>query len=87
MLSLPLEERSSGFHWSFSFLAAFSEYDDNNEPVVILLEEPDVGLHARAQADFLRFIAEHLAQRCQVIYATHSPFMTQPGKLGASAGC
>ena len=81
MLSLPFEERSSGFQWFFSFLSAFSEYEYNNEPVVILLDEPGVGLHARAQADFLRFIDERLAQRCQVIYTTHSPFMIQPGKL------
>lgn len=81
MLSLPFEERSSGFQWFFSFLSAFSEYEYSDEPVVILLDEPGVGLHARAQADFLRFIDERLAQRCQVIYTTHSPFMIQPGKL------
>ena len=81
MLSLPFEERSSGFQWFFSFLAAFSEYERNNDPVIILLDEPGVGLHARAQADFLRFIDERLAQRCQVIYTTHSPFMIQPGRL------
>ena len=81
MLSLPFEERSSGFQWFFSFLSAFSEYDYRDDPVVILLDEPGVGLHARAQADFLRFIDERLAQRCQVIYTTHSPFMIQPGKL------
>ena len=81
MLSLPFEERSTGFQWFFSFLSAFSEYERNDDPVVILLDEPGVGLHARAQADFLRFIDERLAQRCQVIYTTHSPFMIQPGKL------
>jgi predicted ATP-dependent endonuclease of OLD family len=45
------------------------------------LDEPAVGLHARAQADFLRFIEERLTKRSQVIYTTHSPFMVQPGKL------
>lgn len=81
MLSLPFEDRSSGFQWFFSFLAAFSEYERNDDPLIILLDEPGNGLHARAQADFLRFIDERLAQRCQVIYTTHSPFMIQPGKL------
>ena len=81
MLSLPFEERSSGFQWFFSFLSAFSEYEYGDEKVVILLDEPGVGLHARAQADFLRFIDERLAKSCQVIYTTHSPFMIQPGKL------
>ncbi len=37
--------------------------------------------HAKAQADFLRFIEERLTKRCQVIYTTHSPFMVQPSKL------
>jgi predicted ATP-dependent endonuclease of OLD family len=80
-LSLPFNEHSSGFQWFFSFLAAFSEYEHRDPPVVILLDEPAVGLHARAQADFLRFIEERLTKRCQVIYTTHSPFMVQPGKL------
>lgn len=80
-LSLPFNEHSTGFQWFFSFLAAFSEYERRKTPVVILLDEPALGLHARAQADFLRFIDERLAAKCQVIYTTHSPFMIQPSKL------
>lgn len=80
-LSLPFNEHSAGFQWFFSFLAAFSEYEHRDPPVVILLDEPAVGLHAKAQADFLRFIEERLTKRCQVIYTTHSPFMVQPGNL------
>ncbi|MCC6909251.1 MAG: AAA family ATPase [Phycisphaerales bacterium] len=80
-LSLPFDEHSAGFQWFFSFLAAFSEYEHRDPPVVILLDEPAVGLHAKAQADFLRFIEERLTKRCQVIYTTHSPFMVQPGNL------
>lgn len=80
-LSLPFTEHSAGFQWFFSFLAAFSEYEHHDPPVVILLDEPAVGLHARAQGDFLRFIEERLTKRCQVIYTTHSPFMVQPSKL------
>jgi predicted ATP-dependent endonuclease of OLD family len=80
MLSLPFGERSSGFQWFFSFLAAFSEYESSKDSIVILLDEPGVGLHARAQKDFLRFIDERLSKR-QVIYSTHSPFMVQPQKL------
>jgi predicted ATPase len=81
LLSLSFDERSTGFRWFFSFLAAFSEYENNDAPLVILLDEPGLGLHARAQADFLRFIDERLSMRCPVIYTTHSPFMVQPGKL------
>ena len=82
MLSLPFDERSSGFQWFFSFLTAFSRYDEyDDRPVIILLDEPALGLHAKAQRDFLRFIEERLSQRCQVIYTTHSPFMIQPDHL------
>ena len=81
MLSLPFDERSSGFRWFFSFLTAFSRYEYDDTPVVILLDEPALGLHAKAQKDFLRFIEERLSKRCQVIYTTHSPFMIQPDHL------
>jgi energy-coupling factor transporter ATP-binding protein EcfA2 len=81
LLSLGFEERSTGFRWFFSFLAAFSAYERGKSPVIILLDEPGLGLHARAQKDFLRFIDERLSKQCQVIYSTHSPFMVQPGRL------
>jgi predicted ATP-dependent endonuclease of OLD family len=80
-LSLPFNEHSTGFQWFFSFLAAFSEFEYSDDPVIILLDEPGLGLHGKAQADFIRFIEERLAKKCQVIYSTHSPFMVQPDKL------
>jgi len=73
--------RSTGFRWLFSFIAAFSAFEDLPEGVVVLLDEPALNLHARAQADFLRFINERLAARHQVVYTTHSPFMIEAGKL------
>ncbi|MDP9890517.1 AAA family ATPase [Pseudarthrobacter enclensis] len=68
--------RSSGYQWFFSFLAAFSEFEDRDD-VVILLDEPALTLHAKAQRDFLRFINKRLAPVGQVIYTTHSPFMVE----------
>lgn len=69
--------RSSGYQWFFSFLAAFSEFEDLDEDVIILLDEPALTLHAKAQRDFLRFINDRLAPVGQVIYTTHSPFMVE----------
>lgn len=69
--------RSSGYQWFFSFLAAFSEFENLDEDVIILLDEPALTLHARAQRDFLRFINDRLAPVGQVIYTTHSPFMVE----------
>lgn len=68
--------RSSGYQWFFSFLAAFSEFEGCDN-VVILLDEPALTLHAKAQHDFLRFINNRLAQVGQVLYTTHSPFMIE----------
>jgi hypothetical protein len=48
--------RSAGFQWFFSFLAAFSAYQDSPERVVVLLDEPGTSLHGEAQGDFLRYI-------------------------------
>jgi predicted ATP-dependent endonuclease of OLD family len=73
--------RSTGFRWLFSFIAAFSAFEDLPEGVVVLLDEPALNLHARAQADFLRFINERIATRHQVIYTTHSPFMVEADGL------
>ena len=47
----------------------------------MLLDEPGLSLHAKAQGDFLNFIDERLAKRYQVVYTTHSPFMIEPTKL------
>jgi predicted ATP-dependent endonuclease of OLD family len=74
-------QRSSGFQWFFSFLAAFTEFQDKGHGVIVLLDEPALNLHGRAQADFLRFINEQLGANSQVIYATHSPFMVEPSRL------
>jgi len=79
-VTLNFGERSHGFIWFFSFLAAFSEYR-SREKMVLLLDEPGLGLHAAAQADLLRFISERLATEHQVIYTTHSPFMVEANQL------
>jgi predicted ATP-dependent endonuclease of OLD family len=66
--------------WFFSFLAAFSEYRGKGK-MILLLDEPGLGLHAAAQGDLLRFIDERLAPEHQVIYTTHSPFMVDATRL------
>lgn len=80
-VTVPFSERSQGFVWFFSFLAKFNRIAREGRPLVILLDEPGLALHASAQADFLRFIDEKLAPTNQVIYTTHSPFMIDAAKL------
>jgi predicted ATPase len=67
-------ERSGGLVWFFSFVAAFSELRDD-EGLILLLDEPGLGLHAAGQADLLRYLDEQLAGGHQVVYTTHSPYM------------
>lgn len=80
-VSLNFDERSRGFVWFFSFVAAFSEFRRSKEDIVLLLDEPGLGLHAAAQGDLLRYIDERLASERDVVYTTHSPFMVDPAKL------
>jgi len=80
-ITINFNRRSSGFKWFFSFLVAFSEYEFKERPIIILLDEPGLNLHAKAQNDFLRFIKERLSVSHQVIYTTHSPFMIEPKNL------
>lgn len=74
-MTVPFDERSAGFTWFFSFLVKFSQVKKNQGNVVILLDEPGLNLHAKAQSDLLRYIKEKLEPQHQVIYTTHSPFM------------
>ena len=80
-VSLNFGERSTGFVWFFSFLAYFSEFRGRDKRLVLLLDEPGLGLHAAAQGDLLRFIDERLAPDHQVLHTTHSPFMVDATKL------
>tara|TARA_B100000519_G_scaffold93904_1_gene81599 strand:- start:3918 stop:5900 length:1983 start_codon:yes stop_codon:yes gene_type:complete len=81
-VTVSFDERSKGFVWFFSFLSYFSHLEETEEgDLIILLDEPGTALHAMAQQDFLRFMDERLAPKCQVIYSTHSPFMVDLKKL------
>jgi hypothetical protein len=76
-----LSARSRGFVWFFSFLAWYEDVKRNGENVILLLDEPALSLHGKAQADLLRYIEEQLKPNHQVIYTTHSPFMVDPNNF------
>lgn len=80
-VTVPFDERSRGFVWFFSFLAYFSQIEREDSNLILLLDEPGLSLHAKAQNDFLRLIDEKLAPKHQVIYTTHSPFMINPSNF------
>lgn len=80
-VTLPLQNRSKGFNWFFSFIVWFSKIQsDSDKNFILLLDEPGLNLHASAQEDLLRFI-EDLSSNYQVLYTTHSPFMIDSTNL------
>ena len=67
--------RSRGFIWFFSFVAWYSLQKKQNDKLILLLDEPGLFLHGKAQGDFLRYIETELKPNHQVVYTTHSPFL------------
>ena len=67
-------DRSDGFQWYLSFFAALlSEVSNGGQPLLLLLDNPGLELHADGQRDIKRFLDEKLST--QIIYVTHSPSM------------
>ncbi len=83
MVSTNLGTRSKGFLWFFSFLAWYSRIERENKKgdVVLLLDEPGLFLHGRAQADLLEYFEDELIDKHQILYTTHSPFMVDSTKF------
>ena len=80
-VSIPLGTRSRGFIWFFSFLAWYSKLRQEDANLILLLDEPGLSLHAKAQGDLLRYFEEELKPHHQLIYTTHSPFMIDPKRF------
>jgi hypothetical protein len=78
--SSRLDRRSTGFRWFISFIASFLEFEADQN-LILLLDEPGLSLHARAQMDLLDTIEASLANGRQVLYSTHSPFMVKTNRL------
>jgi len=80
-VSVPFSERSAGFIWFFSFLVKFAQVRKEFGNVIILLDEPGLTLHGKAQEDLLRYMEEKLEPNHQIIFSTHSPFMVPVNRL------
>jgi predicted ATP-dependent endonuclease of OLD family len=78
-VNTALGTRSRGFVWFFSFLAWYSRLKTTvQQRVILLLDEPGLSLHAKAQEDLLRYFEQELKGDHQLLYSTHSPFMVDP---------
>jgi energy-coupling factor transporter ATP-binding protein EcfA2 len=74
------DTRSTGFQWFFSFFAAFSAFQDSDDAVIVLLDEPGTSLHGDAQHEFVDYIFSELGASKQTIYTTHSQHMVDPAR-------
>lgn len=75
------KQRSRGVRWFLSFyLELKATAKSNKVNRVMLIDEPGLSLHARAQEDVLR-VFEDLSQNLQIIYTTHSPNLIDLRKL------
>lgn len=71
-------QRSQGFQWFLSFFITLNA--EKQEQSIILIDEPGLFLHAKAQQDVLTMLVK-LAKQYQIIITTHSPYFMDPDRL------
>lgn len=75
------KQRSRGVRWFLSFyLELKATATSNHANRVLLIDEPGLSLHAKAQEDVLK-VFEDLKESMQIIYCTHSPHLVNVDKL------
>jgi predicted ATP-dependent endonuclease of OLD family len=75
------KQRSRGVRWFLSFyLELEATAKKNHVSRVLLIDEPGLSLHARAQEDVLK-VFEDIKDTMQIIYCTHSPHLIDLNKL------
>ncbi len=72
------EQRSKGFQWFLSFYLRLSAEQGGRN--IILIDEPGLYLHAKAQQDVLK-VLERISENSQIILSTHSPYLIDPQHL------
>ncbi len=76
------KQRSRGVRWFLSFYLELKAFAKENKHYhrVLLIDEPGLSLHARAQEDVLK-VFEDIKGKLQIVYTTHSPHLIDQGKL------
>src|SRR6056297_1092344 len=75
------KQRSKGVRWFLSFYLELKAYAmENHHNRILLIDEPAMSLHARAQEDVLKDF-EDLKEQLQIIYTTHPPHLINENKL------
>ncbi|MEX2370267.1 MAG: AAA family ATPase [Bacteroidales bacterium] len=76
------KQRSRGVRWFLSFFMELkaTAIDKSRQNSILLIDEPGVSLHARAQEDVLK-VFDDIRESMQIIYTTHSPHLIDVNKL------
>ncbi len=76
------KQRSRGVRWFLSFFLELkaTAMDESRQNKVLLIDEPGVSLHVRAQEDVL-MVFDDIKEQIQIIYSTHSPHLIDVNKL------
>lgn len=76
------KQRSRGVRWFLSFFLELkaTAMNTGTENKILLIDEPGVSLHARAQEDVLK-VFDDIKQQIQILYSTHSPHLIDINKL------
>ena len=73
-------QRSQGFQWFLSFFLRLRASDA--EKALVLIDEPGLYLHAKAQNDLLQVLEQlHKEDGHSIIFSTHSPYLIDVDRL------
>ncbi len=72
--------RSKGRQWHLAFYIKITARAKESLPNIILIDEPGLFLHAKAQKDILEKL-EDSSKEAQLIFSTHSPYLLEADKL------
>lgn len=74
------KQRSKGRQWHLAFYVRVTARSREDVPNIILIDEPGLFLHAKAQRDILRKL-EEASKDIEIIFSTHSPYLIDPNNL------
>jgi len=77
--SFKPDQRSKGLQWFLSFYLRLNA-EGRKENNLILIDEPGLYLHAKAQENVLK-VLESESKHSQIIFTTHSPYLIDPNEL------
>ena len=74
-----IDQRSKGFQWFLSFYLRLNA--EKGKSSVIIIDEPGMHLHAKAQKEILKVLEDKIVAESQVIFSTHCPYLIDTQRL------